>query len=208
MPCSNGTERRSPDLRRPAARSPRRRLTALGGLLILTLFLGMPPAACAEGITVRDVRVEPLDDGYLLDADFDLELTPTLADAVSHGVTLDFVLEFDLWRPRAWWFDETVTTFREHRRLSYVPVTRMYRLNQGSYYETFPSLNDALHALTHVHAMPSTDRSALRRGQHYEASITLRLDTSQLPKPLQIETLSSRDWQLASPVHRFTVTPG
>ena len=208
MPCSNGTEPRSPDTGRPPRRAAGSRRTGLGRLLVLSVLCVLPVTALADGITVRDVRVEPLDDGYLLDADFDLELTPTLADAVSHGVTLDFVLEFDLWRPRSWWFDETVTTFREHRRLSYVPVTRMYRLNQGSYYETFPSLNDALNALTHVHAMPSSDRSALRRGQHYEASITLRLDTSQLPKPLQIETLSSRDWQLSSPVHRFTVTPG
>jgi len=84
----------------------------------------------------------------------------------------------------------------------------MYRLNLGSSYETFPSLADALHALSHVHAMPASDRVALHRGQRYEASITLRLDTSQLPKPLQIETLSSREWQLSSPVHRFSVTPG
>jgi hypothetical protein len=84
----------------------------------------------------------------------------------------------------------------------------MYRLNHGSSYETFPNLRDALQALTHVHAMPATEPVSLRKGQRYEASITLRLDTSQLPKPLQIETLSSREWQLAAPVHRFSVTPG
>jgi len=177
-------------------------------LLVLTLALWAGVPAVADGISVRSVELEPIEEGYLLDADFDLELTPTLQDAVSHGVTLDFVLEFELWRPRAWWFDESVTSFREHRRLSFVPVTRMYRLNLGSSYETFPNLRDALRALSHVHAMPAAERTALRRGQPYEASISLRLDTSQLPKPLQIETLSSREWQLSSPIHRFSVTPG
>jgi hypothetical protein len=184
-----------------------RRASALGALLGVLLLLATTLAA-ADGIAIRSVNVEPVEDGYLLDADFDLELTPTLQDAVSHGVTLDFVLEFDLWRPRAWWFDESVTSLREHRRLSYVAVTRMYRLNQGNSYETFPSLGEALRALTHIHAMPAGDRIPLQAGQHYEASIALRLDTSQLPKPLQIETLSSRDWALSSPIHRFSVTPG
>lgn len=200
---SYGTDLRSPIC--AARRSGCQSLFALSCAVWLALA---PLAVQADGITVRAVELEPLDDGYLLDADFDLELTPTLVDAVSHGVTLDFVLEFELWRPRAWWFDETVTSFREHRRLSYVPVTRMYRLNLGSSYETFPSLTDALHTLSHVHAMPASERVPLHRGQRYEASITLRLDTSQLPKPLQIETLSSHEWQLSSPVHRFTVTPG
>lgn len=191
----------------PAHARRRRRLLALAAFGAVAPWLA-PREAAAEGITIRTAELEPLDDGYLLDADFQLELTPTLVDAVSHGVTLDFVLEFELWRPRAWWFDESVTSFREHRRLSFVPVTRMYRVNQGSNYETFPSLADALNALSHVHAMPASDRVALHRGQRYEASITLRLDTSQLPKPLQIETLSSPEWQLSSPVHRFSVTPG
>ncbi len=162
----------------------------------------------ADGITLRTVELEPSEDSYALDASFDLELTPTLQDAVSHGVVLDFVLEFDLWRPRAWWFDEGLTSLREHRRLSYVPITRMYRLNIGNGYETFPDLREALRALTHVHVMPSGEHITLHKAQRYEASISLRLDTSQLPKPLQIETLSSREWQLFSPVHRFAVTPG
>lgn len=200
--CSSGTD--TGLAAHPGGRRRRAALAAFGTAALLLLSL----PAQADGISVRTVDLEPLEDGYLLDADFDLELTPTLEDAVSHGVTLDFVLEFELWRPRAWWFDETVTAFREHRRLSFVPVTRMYRLNLGSSYETFPSLVDALRALSHVHAMPASERVTWHHGERYEASISLRLDTSQLPKPLQIETLSSREWQLASPVHRFAVTPG
>lgn len=187
---------------------PDPRVWSLRLLFAVLLLCVLPLTAAADGITVRTANVEPVEDGYLLDADFDLELTPTLQDAVSHGVTLDFELDFQLWRPRAWWFDETITSFKEHRRLNFVPVTRMYRLNIGSAYETFPSLHDALHALTHVHAMPAGERVPLHKGQSYEASISLRLDGSQLPKPLQIETLSSREWQLSSPIHRFSVTPG
>jgi hypothetical protein len=190
----------------PKTRS-RLRITLMRMMLISFLGLMSASHSFAEGLSVRSVDLETVDEGYLLNAKFDLELTPKLQDAVSHGVPLDFVLEFDLWRPRAWWFDETITHFQEHRRLSYVPVTRMYRLNIGSAYETFPNLNDALKAMAHVHAVLATEKQTLVKGQRYEASISMGLDTSLLPKPLQLETLSNRDWQLASPVHRFTVNP-
>jgi len=192
-----------------APANPPRRTRDIFYLLITGCFLvcSLVQAAKADGINVRSVDVEAVEEGYLLNADFDLELTPKLLDAVSHGVSLDFVLAFDLWRSRAWWFDETLIHFQEHRRLSFVPVTRMYRLNIGTSYETFTNLKDALKALAHVHAVTAAEKQALMKGQRYEASLSLGLDTSLLPKPLQIESLSTGDWQLSSPVHRFTVNP-
>jgi Domain of unknown function (DUF4390) len=171
------------------------------------LLIGLAQNAYADGISIRSVDLEIVDEGYLLNADFDIELTPKLQDAVSHGVPLDFVLTFDLWRPRSWWFDETIIHFQEHRKISFVAVTRMYRLNIGSAYETFPNLKEALKALAHVHAVPAAEKQGLMKGQRYEASISLGLDPSLLPKPLQIEGLSTGEWQLSSPIHRFTVNP-
>jgi len=192
-----------------APANPRYRTRGIFYLLITgcVLVYCLALEAKAEGINIRSVDVETVEEGYLLNADFDLELTPKLLDAVSHGVSLDFVLAFDLWRTRAWWFDETIIHFQEHRRLSFVPVTRMYRLNIGTSYETFTNLKEALKALAHVHAVPAAEKQALIKGQRYEASISLGLDTSLLPKPLQIESLSTGDWQLTSPIHRFTVNP-
>jgi hypothetical protein len=35
----------------------------------------------------------------------------------------------------------------------------------------------------------------------------MKLDVKQLPKPLQVEALGSKDWDLAADWHRFTITP-
>ena len=45
----------------------------------------------------------------------------------------------------------------------------------------------------------------LDEGKVYEAAIRMRLDVSQLPKPLQINALASRDWNLASAWFRWTL---
>jgi hypothetical protein len=41
----------------------------------------------------------------------------------------------------------------------------------------------------------------------YTAAVRLRLDTSLLPKPLQIDALGSRDWHLSSEWYRWTLKP-
>jgi hypothetical protein len=41
----------------------------------------------------------------------------------------------------------------------------------------------------------------------YEASIRLRLDVNQLPKPFQVNALTSRDWTLQSDWYRWSYTP-
>lgn len=175
--------------------------------LVMVLTMASVALAMAEGISVDTSEIETSEDGIFLNAEVDIELNAKLTDAVSHGVPLDFLLEFDLWRPRAYWFDESLAHYQEHRRISYVPVTRMYRLSSGPQFETYPSLGETLKALGKIHVMPSPDRIVLTKGIKYEASLSFKLDTTQLPKPLQLETFSSKEWQLASPLHRFTVSP-
>jgi hypothetical protein len=41
----------------------------------------------------------------------------------------------------------------------------------------------------------------------YQAGIRMRLDTTQLPKPFQLNAIASRDWTLASDWHRWMITP-
>jgi hypothetical protein len=51
------------------------------------------------------------------------------------------------------------------------------------------------------------EKRDLRSGERYEVSLRLKLDTTQLPKPLQVNTLVSREWTLASDWYRMVLTP-
>ena len=48
----------------------------------------------------------PEDESYARNAQFDLALNPTLEEALQKGVSLYFVLEFELVRPRWYWLDQ------------------------------------------------------------------------------------------------------
>jgi len=176
-------------------------------LAVLLLGAGAPPPACADGIDVKQAALIAAEDGYFLEADFEVALTPPLEDALSKGVPLYFTLQFELIRPRWYWFNERITDIRQQYRLSYNALTRQYRVGASTLHQNFGSLPEALEFMSRVRLRDIARPGALNRGTSYTAALRLRLDTSQLPRPFQISVVGSRDWSVGSPWHRWTVAP-
>jgi len=143
------------------------------------------------------------EEGVVLNAEFTFELNARLGEAVSNGVPLYFVIEFDLTRPRWYWFDEKTASKRVQVRLSYHALPRQYRLSTGVVQQHFDSLSEALDVLRHVRNWLVVERGIAASDARYEAAVRMRLDTELLPKPIQVSALTSRDWNLESPWRRF-----
>ena len=179
----------------------------LGALLLAFSSLLVAGPASAEGITPVFAKVEAANDGYHLDAEFDIRFSPGLEEAVNRGVALYFVVEFELSKARWYWFDEKPVQLSQTYKITYTPLLRQYRLSAGSAYQNFTRFEDIVSALSRVRGWPVADAGALRRQGEYQAAIRMRLDTTQLPKPFQLNAVASRDWNLASDWYRWTVNP-
>jgi hypothetical protein len=177
---------------------------AFAGLL---LAFGLPGTAHAEGIAVTNATIEAHEDGWQLDADFDVQISQRLEEAVTRGVPLYFVVEFELSRPRWYWFDEKPVKLSQTYKISYTPLLRQYRLSMGNLYQNFTRFDEVKRVLSRVRAWHVADRGALRREGVYQANLRMRLDTGQLPKPFQLNAVASSDWSLTSEWHRWTITP-
>ncbi|MBI1964966.1 MAG: DUF4390 domain-containing protein [Betaproteobacteria bacterium] len=171
----------------------------------LWLFTAAP--ARADGIEVKKAALVAAEDGYFLEAEFDIALTPTLEDALNKGVPLYFLLEFELIRPRWYWFNEKLANARQQYRLSYNALTRQYRVGVGTLYQNFGALPEALAFLSRVRLPEIVEAGALGKDADYTAALRMRLDSSQLPRPFQISAVGSRDWSLSSDWHRWTISP-
>jgi hypothetical protein len=187
--------------------SPVRRLL-LAALIAAGIGLLAAPAA-AERIDVvsAELRQAAEGEGVELDASFDFDLPWTLEDALNGGVPLYFVVEFELFRARWYWFDERRAATSLTYRLSYSPLTRQYRVARGTLALPFDSLGAALASLRRVSRWTVFERSALTPGSRYSAQLRMRLDTAQLPRPFQIGALTGRDWTLASEWKNVPVGP-
>ncbi|MDR2365806.1 MAG: DUF4390 domain-containing protein [Zoogloeaceae bacterium] len=134
---------------------------------------------------------------YALSADFRVDFNARLEEVVTRGVPLVFDLEFRLERPRWYWANETIARKRQTWRLSYHALTRQYRLSTGSLHQSFAALEDAIQVFSRVRRWPVLE-AKLKPGSIYVASLRLRLDISQLPKPFQVSAFTNRDWDLDS----------
>lgn len=188
---------------RSCARAERRRVAAPRrwarrlALACLALALALLPGlTAADSLKVEAAYLDVSDEGYLLNADFDVALNPTLEDAVNRGVSLVFAVELDVKRPRWYWLPERIASARREYRLSYSALTRQYRLSQGGLSQDFGTLDEAVGLMRRLRGWLVLKPGELQPGQSYQMELRFSLDVSRLPKPMQVEALTSRDWHL------------
>jgi len=177
---------------------------------ILLCLIGMSALATsvsAEGIKIKSFELERVDNEWLLNASFQIELSPGLEEAVQKGVVLYFQTEFDLTRSRWYWFDEKPAVVQRQTRLSYQPLTQQYRIASEGFTFSAKTISEALQAVGSVGGWRVIDNSQLDPSKLYTASLRMTLDLSKLPKPFQVNALNNREWNVSSDWLRFPLSP-
>lgn len=179
--------------------------------LIVGFWLLAGGSALAAEIEISSAQLTAVEDGYAISADFSFELSARLEEAVAKGVVLPFLVELEISRPRWYWFDEKLQYRQMNIRLSYHALTRQYRVSTGGLHQSFSSLSEALRVLSRLRNWLVIDRNlaeklGLKAGEPYQATLRMKLDISQLPKPFQIVAVGSRDWILSSEWKTWSLT--
>jgi hypothetical protein len=175
------------------------------GLMALSIF---STAANAEGIKIKSFELEKVDNDWLLNATFQIELSPGLEDAVQKGVVLYFQTDFELTRSRWYWFDEKPISAQRQARLSYQPLTQQYRIASEGFSFSAKTISEALQAVGSIGGWRVIDNSQLDPNKAYTASLHMALDLSKLPKPFQVNALNSREWNVSSDWFRIPFSTG
>lgn len=185
-------------------------VATIATLLGLLLLWSATVRANDPAINVRSAELTVSQDGYYLDANFDIELGDTLEQALEKGVALNFVLEFDLIYER-WYllnlWNKTVAEFQQRYRLTYNALTRQYRVAAGALTQNVDTQREALAIMAQVRNRFIASRDQLEPGRVYTAALRLQLDKSQLPKAFQVDALGEKGWSLSSDWYRWTVRP-
>jgi hypothetical protein len=181
----------------------------LGVALLLWLGLGQARVhAQASAAYIQNMQLDRSDEGVFLSATVKFELPALVEDALLKGIPLFFVAESEILRSRWYWYDEKVATSARHARLAYQPLTRRWRLHLSpspitsgglgvTLGQTYDDLDDALASLQRFSRWKIAEASALGSGNSYMVDFGFRLDTSQLPRPLQIGMAGRSDWNLS-----------
>lgn len=167
-------------------------------MLALTGNLLAASGSVAAPLEMQRLAAHRGADGVYVELETRFDLPQGVEEALQKGVALYFTAEAVLRRPRWYWRDTEVSTAVRTWRLSYLPLTQTYRVSFGGLSQTYAALRDALHAVQYctqwriAESIPSDDDA------RYYAEVSYRLDTSQLPRPLQIGLGSQAEWNLAA----------
>lgn len=176
--------------------------------LLLCASLSTSHLVFAEGAAFQSAKLEATEDGYQLNAQLDLTLTPAMEEAVRKGVSLYFAVDFEVSRGRWYWLDQVVVRERRNIRVTFAPLTDQYRITVSGLSQNVATFDDVRRLLSRVRSWNVIDKGRLKSGEKYEAAVRFKLDTAQLPKPFQLNVLASKEWGLDSDWTRWTIVGG
>lgn len=179
---------------RPVTALQQRRRFTQWMLATPLLWCASPRAFADDTSRVRYAEIVRADEGYVVNADIEMELNARLVDALHRGVALHFLAEFVVEKERWYWLDEEIVSRHQRFRLTYHSITRNYHLNNGVYNQTFESLEAAMNNMLTIRQWPIIGWDGLQPGVSYHASLRFGHDISMLPKTFQVTAISSREW--------------
>jgi hypothetical protein len=187
---------RSADLTRPWPRAA----LLLGGFALLLVLL-LPAAAQAGGAEITAFEALRQDDGVVLNYAVDFELPRGAEEALNKAVPLYFVAEVEVFRDRWYWRDKRVASAMRVWRIVFQPLTFTYRVTFGGLSQSFATRSEAFAAMRRGVNWKIAETSQIEDGSRHYVEFSFRLDTSLLPRPMQIGIGNAPDWALS--VERF-----
>jgi Domain of unknown function (DUF4390) len=176
---------------------PVRRRTPLGlaGLLLAwVLFWTAAGGAAAQGVELATLKASREEGALTLEFAARISLPPAVEDALSRGVPLYFVAEARLLRSRWYWRDERLARVTRSWRVAFQPLTGTWRVGLGGLNQSYATLAEALAAASTSAGWKLADLSELDGEKGHYIEFSYRLDTSQLPSPMQFGLGAQADW--------------
>lgn len=182
------------------------RLLKSSKTLIVPLLLAVSLNAAGEGISATRAEAKLTHAGQLsVSSRFRTDLPDQLKEALKQGVPLYFNLSWQLSAPSMssykFKFDQLLNNDSTIQyKLSFHPLTNRYRVTVGTFSTEYDTLETALRAVGAVANWKVLSKGALSdvAAKDTKAEIRLLLTTAKLPKPFQINALTSKNWHLDS----------
>ena len=175
----------------------RRQLCVAAAAFPIAALVPRVASADTPEMQLMQAVLEPQGNDLFLSLSWEYDLPETLIDSLRRCIALYFVCEVKLQSKRMLWFDKDLGHLELVQRVSFSPLTRQYRFSRGGLSQTYDTLEQILPITRHLISWRIAEASVLDDSS-LEVEVRMRLDTSRLPKPLQVVVGGNSDWALDS----------
>lgn len=174
---------------------------------IAALALLALPAAQAD-FTVTEMKPRFDAGALVLSGTMQLELSRKVEEAVSKGIELPLIVEVQLFRKRALWWDERLASWTLRRSLRFHALSGQHIVGLGENYESYMQPADALRQLgTFNELRLPLPEIALAPDAGYALRVRARIDIEALPAPLRPVAYTTLSWHLNSGWTAWPIKP-
>jgi hypothetical protein len=163
------------------------------GWLAVALVLAST-AALSQGVELLTLRAARVEADVQMEFAARVALPRAVEDALQKGVPIYFVAEATLLRNRWYWRDERIARVSRSWRLALQPLTGVWRVSLGGLHQSYASLEEALAAVSRSGGWKLIEADRLDKDSSYYLEFSYRLDSSQLPGPMQFGLGGGADW--------------
>jgi len=183
--------------------------SAIKRLLVCALLtLLVPGSANAQGFKIIQADATFDQSSLSVDAQFDLQLTETVSEALYNGVSIQLLTTLDLFTRRPYIWDQHIAQWAFTQQISYHSLTNRFVLNspQSKESRSYSSLNDLFSDIRDFSFQSDILGDTLPASKHgYKLQLRIVLDNSVLPAPLRVMTYISPAWKLHSDIHEWFI---
>jgi hypothetical protein len=178
-------------------------------VLVAALCVNPRTASAAEpAVELQTLKVEQSEGAVYASLQWNFQLPAPLEDALYKGVALYFVADIEVTRERWYFYDKKLLSAQRHMRLSFLPLTRRWRVNVASQPfssaglgmslgQSYDNLDDALQSIRRIAQWNIGNASDLEPDTKQNIAVSFKLDLTQLPRPMQIGAAGQNDWNIA-----------
>lgn len=166
--------------------------------LAMAMWLAWVPAAQAADLELTSFELTHGEDGVFLSYAVNLELSRSVDEALSKAVPLFFVAEAELFRNRFYWRDQRIGYAIRRWRIVFQPLTSTYRVTfDGGLSQNYPTRAEAFAAISRSARWKIAEGPQIDENSRQYLEFSFKLDTSQLPRPMQIGIGGEKDWAMS-----------
>jgi Domain of unknown function (DUF4390) len=162
--------------------------------LVLLLLSAASTGVQAQNVELLSLQTNRAESALTLDFVARVSLPKTVEDALRSGVPIYFVAEAQLLRSRWYWRDERMARVQRAWRIEYKPLTGFWRVGMGGLNQNYASLDEAISAASSSAGWKLAELSQLESEKGLYVDFNYRLDTTQLPGPMQFGLGGQNNW--------------
>jgi len=164
------------------------------------LFLLIVACVCNSENQVVSLQIQHNNDSITITPHLFFNTSTDIKEAIDNGVKLNIIAKTQLYEPRTWWFDNTISNVKVTLEVSYFTLSKLYVVRNKTTGKQI-SFNSYEQLWKEFEQLMKIEIKTIVNNNSW-VKMRIMLDKRALPTVMQLPTLFNSDWDVDTQWHQ------